>query len=142
MYENIKTVDSGGFTSCAFGFLKGMVIAVLLTVGVFAIFALLLSYTTIGENTIPYIAYCTEFAGAVVCGFISAKRAGTRGIITGAIAGFLYILIMWIVASLASDGFFVSPHILTMLALAVIAGAIGGILGVNLKSSANNKKKR
>lgn len=142
MYDNVKSVESGGFASFALGFLKSMAISVVLTLGVFLIFAIILSYTPLGEEAIVYIAYITEIAAALVAGFIPAKRAGTKGLLTGAVSGFLYILIIWIVASLASDGFFMGSHILTMAGLSVIAGAIGGIFGVNTRSSVSNKKRR
>ena len=142
MYDNVKSVESGGIGSFALSFLKSMAISVVLTLGVFLIFAFILSYTPLGEEAIVYIAYITEIIAALVAGFIPAKRAGTKGLLTGAISGFLYILIIWIVASLASDGFFMDSHILTMAGLSVASGAIGGILGVNTKSSVSNKKKR
>lgn len=142
MYDNVKSVESGGIGSFALSFLKSMAISVVLTLGVFLIFAFILSYTPLGEEAIVYIAYITEIIAALVAGFIPAKRAGTKGLLTGAISGFLYILIIWIVASLASDGFFMGSHILTMAGLSVASGAIGGILGVNTKSSVSNKKKR
>ncbi len=142
MYDNVKTVDSGGFVSTALGFLKGAAIAVVLTLTVFLVFAFILSYTPLSEGAIVYIAYITELIGAAVAGFVPARRAGTKGLLTGAVSGFLYILIIWVIASLAADGFFIGRHILTMLAMSVAAGAVGGIFGVNTKASVNNKKKR
>ena len=142
MYDNVKTVQSGGFTSFILGFLKGAAIAVVLTLVVFLVFAFILSYTPLSESAIVYIAYITEIIGALVAGFIPAKRAGTKGMLTGALSGFLYILIIWIIASLAADGFFIGRHILTMVVISVVAGAIGGISGVNTGTSVNNKKKR
>ena len=142
MYDNVKTVQSGGFTSYVLGFFKGAAIGVALTLAVFLVFAFVLSYTPLDEGAIVYIAYVTEILGAAVAGFIPAKRAGTKGLITGALCGFLYILIIWIIASLAADGFFFTRHIFTMLGMSVAAGAAGGIFGVNTKSSVSNKKKR
>lgn len=140
MYENVKTVDSGGMASTATGFLKGAVISAIFTLVVFLASALLLSYTPLAEESIPWIAFITEGLGAGIAGFVPAKKSGRNGVITGALCGILYILIIWILASVTSDGMFFSPHIFIMAAISVIMGAIGGILGVNLKS--NNKKKR
>ena len=142
MYDNVKTVESGGFISFVLSFLKAAAIAVVLTLAVFLVFAFILSYTPLSEGSIAYIAYITEILGAAVAGFIPAKRAGTKGLLTGALSGILYILIIWIIASLASDGFFIGRHILTMVAISVAAGAVGGISGVNTGTSVNNKKKR
>ncbi len=142
MYENVKTVDSGGFSSAAMGFLKGALIAALLTLIVFLAAAFILSYTPLPEGAIPYIAYIVQIIGAAISGFIPANRAGTRGILTGAVSGILYILLIWLIASLSSGSFLFDKHILTMLLMSLFSGAVGGILGVNLKSSDNNKKKR
>lgn len=141
MYENVKSIESGGFSSATLGFFKGVGIAALLTLLIFLISALLLSYTSLPESAIPYISFITQIIGALIAGLIPAKRARTRGMLTGSLSGFIYILIIWLIASLASDGFYVGKHILTMLLLSLIAGGIGGITGVNLKSTNNNKKR-
>ena len=140
MYENVKSVDSGGVTSVATGFLKGAGISVVFTLIVFLVAALLLSYTPLAEESIPYIAFITEGIGAAISGFVPAKKTGRNGAVSGAVCGFLYILIIWICASVTSDGVMFSPHIFIMAAISVVLGCTGGILGVNLKS--NNKKKR
>ncbi len=140
MYENIKTVESGGISSVATGFLKGAAIATIFTLAVFVVFALLLSYTPLAEETIPFIALITEGLGAAISGFVPARKTGRNGVITGAVCGILYILIIWICASVTSDGLFLDPHIFIMAGISVLMGAIGGILGVNLKR--DNKKKR
>lgn len=141
MYENIKTVEAGG-VSVALGFFKGAGIALIFTIIAFAVFALILSYTPLPQGAIPYIAFATQVIGAVISGFVPAKRLGTKGLITGSISALLYMLIIWLVASLVSDGFYMGKHILTMFALSLISGACGGIFGVNFKTSDNNKKKR
>ncbi len=140
MYENIKTVESGGISGVATGFLKGAAIATIFTLAVFVVFALLLSYTPLAEETIPFIALITEGLGAAISGFVPAKKTGRNGVVTGAVCGILYILIIWICASVTSDGLFLDPHIFIMAGISVLMGAIGGILGVNLKR--DNKKKR
>lgn len=142
MYENVKTIETGGFSSAVLGFLKGAFVAVIYTLLVFLAAAFVLSYTPLPENAIPYIAYIVQSTGAAISGFLPAKKAGTRGIITGATSGGLYILIIWLIASLFADGITFGSHIITMLIISVISGATGGIFGVNLKNSNNNKKKR
>lgn len=140
MYENVKTVETGGALGIASGFLKGAAIAAVFTFVIFLVAALMLSYTPLPEESIPWIAFITEAIGAAISGFVPAKKSGRNGVVTGSLCGILYILIIWIVASVTSDGVFLAPHVFIMAAISVIMGAIGGILGVNLKS--NNKKKR
>ena len=142
MYENVKTVDGGGLSHTATGFLKGVLVAALFTLIFFVIAALFLSYTPLSENTIPYIAFFTQIVGSLISGFIPAKRAGTKGLLTGGFSALIYMLLIWLVSSLVADGFYMGKHILTMFLLSLISGAVGGIMGVNFKSSNSNKKKR
>lgn len=142
MYENVKTVDGGGLSHTATGFLKGVLVAALFTLIFFVIAALFLSYTPLSENTIPYIAFFTQIVGSLISGFIPAKRAGTKGLLTGGLSALIYMLLIWLVSSLVADGFYMGKHILTMFLLSLISGAVGGIMGVNFKSSNSNKKKR
>lgn len=142
MYENVKIVDGGGVSSAALGFLKGVLIAALITLVIFSLAALILSYTPLPESAIPYITFGTQIIGSLISGFIPAKRAGTKGLLTGGLSALIYMLIIWLVSSLASDGFYMGSHILTMFLVSLASGALGGIMGVNFKSSNNNKKKR
>ena len=75
MYENVKKVEQEGALGAGVGFIKGVLVAAIFTAVVFFVFALLLSYTPMGEEAIPYIALITEGAGAGIAGFCSAKRA-------------------------------------------------------------------
>lgn len=142
MYENIKAVESDGISSFITGFLKGAVIAVGVTVAVFAVFAFVLSFTPLSEDAIRYIAYITEALGAFLSGIVPAKKIRRKGILTGGLCGVLYMVIIWTVSSLISDGFYFNLHVLIMLLTSLASGALGGIVGVNLKSSDNNRKKK
>ncbi len=142
MYENVKTVGDGGISSTVSAFFKGVMIASLITFVIFALFSLALSYTPLPESAIPYIVFITQGIGSILAGFIPAKKAGVKGLVTGSISALLYMLILWLVSSLLSDGFYVNSHVLTMFIVSLVFGALGGITGVNFKDSNTNKKKR
>ena len=142
MYENVKTVSEGGASSTVSAFLKGILIASVLTFVIFALFSVILSYTPLSEGAIPYIVFITQGIGAFIAGFIPAKRAGVKGLVTGSLSALLYMLILWLISSLLADGFYVNSHVLTMLLVSLVLGALGGITGVNFKDSNTNKKKR
>lgn len=141
--ENIKTMDSaGGIRSAAGGFARGVITAAVFTLVVFALFACMLAYTALSESAVPIIATVVEAVGALIAGYCTAKKSGSRGFLSGLAAGIGYIIIIWFIASLAGDGFYVGKHFLTMLGFSALGGAVGGVLGVNLKSGRNNKRKR
>ncbi len=141
MYENIKTVDGGGVFSFVTGFLKGVLYACLFTVVIFLIAAVLLSYTSLPEEAVPVISTAVKIIGAFISGFVPAKRSGNRGILTGAASGFLYILFIWLIAALTSEGLHFGVNLLTMAAICTITGAVGGIFGVNLRPKETQKKR-
>lgn len=141
--ENVKTTDTvGGLRAAAGGFARGVITAAVFTPVVFALFACILAYTAVSESAIPVIATFTEAAGALIAGFCTAKRLGSRGFLFGLIAGIGYIFMIWLIASLAGEGFYVGKHVLSMLGFSALGGAAGGVLGVNLKGGRNNKRKR
>lgn len=142
MYENVKTISDGGISSTAVAFLKGVLLAAIITFVIFALFSVALSYTPLPESAIGYIVFITQGIGSFVAGFVPAKKAGAKGLLTGGISALLYMLILWLVSSLLADGFYVNSHVLTMLLVSLAFGALGGITGVNFKDSNTNKKKR
>ncbi len=141
MYENIKTVEEVGIISFLTSFLKGILIAFLFTVVVFLVSAVLLSYTSLPEESIPVISTAVKLIGALISGFIPAKKSGNRGILTGALSGLLYILIIFITASLTTPESVFNMKILTTALLCVLSGALGGIFGVNLRPNQTQKKR-
>ena len=141
--ENIKmTETAGGFLPAARGFGRGVLIATAVTILSFLLFACLLAYTGLPESLIPGIAWTMEGLGALISGFCAAKGAGSRGIITGWIAGLLYMVVIWMISVLSGSGFSFGMHTLTLLGLSVVCGGIGGVLGVNLTSGKTNRRKR
>lgn len=141
--ENIKTMDAAvGFRSAVIGFARGVIIAAIFTLVAFALFACILAYTAVPESAIPVIATAVEAISSLIAGFATAKRAGSRGFFAGLAAGIGYMIILWFIASLAGDGFYIGQHVLATLGFSALGGAIGGVLGVNVKSGRSNKRKR
>lgn len=142
-HENIKTTDAtGGAKAFAFGFLRGVLVAVAFTLISFALFACILAYSALSEGSIPVIAMVVETIGAVLSGYFTARRNGSHGFLSGIVAGIGYFLLIWCIAALASSTFYVGAHLWFMLLFYVVGGAVGGVLGVNLKSGRTNRRKR
>ncbi len=140
MYNNeYKTVkDTGAVKVSTTAFSKAMLWASGLTVAVLLLASLLLTYTPVSESLIPAIAILTAVLSAVVAGLVASRSVKSRGWFTGMLAGILYSIILYLFSFLASDGFHFSAYIIVMSVISMFAGAIGGILGINLP----NKRKR
>lgn len=94
--------------------------------------SLILKFSGMQEASLPMYAMtvhgCASFAG----GFASGKRSGRRGWYIGGGLGILYALIIILIGFLSVNAGF-SSHTWNLLAVVIPAGAIGGMIGVNLK---------
>ena len=140
MYNNeYKTVkDTGAVKVSTTAFSKAMLWALGLTVAVLVFASLLLTYTPVSEMLIPTIAILAAVLSAMTAGLVASRSVKSRGWLTGMLAGILYSIILYTFSFLASDGFHFSAYIIIMSVISMFAGAIGGILGINLP----NKRKR
>lgn len=51
----------------------------------------------------------------------------------GSMIGLFYILTVYLLSSLVGNGFELNPYAIIMIIASIVAGAIGGVVGVNLK---------
>ena len=56
-----------------------------------------------------------------------------NGIINGSMVGLIYILTIYILSSLVKGSFLLNTHSIIMIIGSALAGALGGIIGVNRK---------
>lgn len=109
------------------------IIEFILTLILLFILALLLSTTSLEEKIIePAIIGIASFS-IMLGGFITSKKIKTKGIVIGIIQGILYMLILYLTSSFINMNFSLSLQSFTMIGLGILGGAIGGIVGVNMK---------
>ncbi len=112
---------------------KGIFISFLITVVLLFIYALLLTFTNIGENTItPVIIVCTAIS-ILIGSSIGSYQIEKNGIANGAFIGGGYILVLYLASSLLSANFSMNLKTIIMIIVGIIFGIIGGIIGVNRK---------
>ena len=61
------------------------------------------------------------------------RQIGADGLINGTIISIIYIGVIYIVSSFWKTGFYIDKNSILMIITTVVLGAIGGIIGVNLK---------
>ncbi|GLX69505.1 TIGR04086 family membrane protein [Paenibacillus glycanilyticus] len=101
-----------------------------------AIGALLLSFllyfSGMKENNLPQYSLAVHGFSALAGGFVSGKRSGAKGWYQGALLGLIYGITVLTIGFLAADSGLSAKSAMMLLA-AVLAGAFGGMIGVNLK---------
>jgi len=94
---------------------------------------MLLTYTNITENTInPVIIVITGISILIGSG-ISTLKIRKNGLLNGGLVGIIYILTIYLLSGITGSGFGVNVYTIIMMFVSIIAGMIGGIVGVNLR---------
>ncbi len=129
----MENIDKEGMYKNIINIIKGTVIAIIITLIGLLIFATVLTYTDVGEETIkPVIIVITAISILIGSG-ISTRKIKKMGLVNGGIVGLIYILLIYITSSITGSGFALNMYSAMMLGASVIAGILGGIIGVNMK---------
>ena len=113
--------------------LKGILIAIIITIIMLLIFSIVLASTNINESAmIPIISTITAIS-IVIGGITSTRKLEKNGMIIGAITGLIYITILYIFSSIVTENFSINLPSIILICASIVAGMIGGIIGINLK---------
>ncbi|MNZ66278.1 hypothetical protein D3C78_844970 [compost metagenome] len=94
--------------------------------------SLLLHFTEMKESSLSNYSFIVHGAASLAGGLTAGKRSEKRGWYNGTILGFIYGAMIIIISFLAANAS-LSWHSVLMLGTALVAGAFGGMIGVNLK---------
>lgn len=111
--------------------MKGSVISIAITLIGLVIFASLLTYTSIAESTIPAVTIIITIISILIGSSLCMSTVKKNGIINGMLIGLIYISFIYILSSLIEGNFAVNFKSIIMIIGAIIAGAVGGVIGVN-----------
>lgn len=113
--------------------LKGIGISMFLSIIMILVLSVVLSFSNVKESVImPTVIFISSFS-ILIGGYLVAKRIENKGIVYGSILGLIYMMILYFISSIMNFDFSLNVSAIMMIAFGIIGGAIGGILGVNLK---------
>lgn len=112
--------------------IKGDIIAIIITVILLLIFAVVLTYTTVPESTINPVIIVSSAISILVGSSISTLNIKKNGLINGFFVGLFYITTIYIIASITGTGFMLNIAATIMIIASILTGMLGGIIGVNL----------
>ena len=113
--------------------IKGSIIAIMLSLVLLLIFALLLAYTNVPESIISPVIIVISASSILVGSFMSSIKIKKQGIVNGGIVGGIYMAVLYLLSSMVQNDFGVNSYAIIMIAASILAGCFGGILGVNMK---------
>lgn len=113
--------------------LKGSVFAIVLTLILLLIYSALLTYTKLNESTIPIVVITITAISILAGSLVSSMNIKKNGLTNGALVGLIYILAIYLLSSIIGKNFSLNVYSIIMIIASVLAGALGGIIGVNKK---------
>jgi len=111
---------------------RGSVIAIIVSLILLLIYAILLSCTNISETTMTPIVITISGISILIGSTISSLKIKKQGMLNGALVGLIYIIFIYILSSVFLIGFEINMKSIIMMSVSTFAGMIGGIIGVNL----------
>jgi len=126
---NVKENNSNGIVII----LKGSLISIIATIVLLMIFAAVLTYSNINENSMPTVIIVVTALCILVGSQITTSKIKRNGIANGALVGAIYILALYLISSIISKDFSLNIYSIIMMATSILIGGIGGIIGVNKK---------
>lgn len=115
--------------------LKGIGISFILTIVLFYILGMILSSTSVPEKIItPGIIVITGVSILIATSIVMIKSKD-KGLIKGGSIGMIYFLFIYIASSIILNNFELNMYSIIMFFTAFVCGAVGGIVGVNIRNS-------
>ena len=113
--------------------LKGSMIAIAVTIILLIIFAAILTYSNINENTMPTVIIIITAFSILIGSQIATLKIKKNGILNGVLVGSIYITFLYILSGLVTKNFSLNNYSIIMIATSILIGGLGGIIGVNRK---------
>lgn len=129
--ENILQGNNDNLKANIIRIIKGSLLSIIVSVIFLIVFAMLLTYTSLSENTITPIVLGIVGLSILLGSYLSTKKINKKGILNGAMVGVIYMLILYIISSVIFMDFSINASSIIMIVCGIIAGIIGGIVGVN-----------
>lgn len=113
--------------------LKSIIISYAFTFIVFAVFAALITYTGFSETYIDTVVIITTVLSIIISGMAVSVGARSRGWLNGGIGGVVYMFVLTLLGMMFQDDAFFGMRDVLMLLIGFVLGAVGGIVGINMK---------
>ena len=130
MKNQVKTISEGNIFTSAMG---AVIKAFLVTALALLILTLFMYYGNVSDAVSGACCTVAAFMSVFFAGFMTARKKRCAGILSGLMAGCVYVLFMLVAGAVITKSFAVSSETVKMLVISVFGSILGGILGVNTK---------
>lgn len=119
---------NNGYLPAAEGVLRGFIITVVLLL----IFAVIMTFTEVSERASSVFYLVTTILSIMYGSIYAVRKIKKRGWLIGIIVTLLYLLVLYIVSIVSGNSSVIGTDRITRVLLALIVGALSGMIGINL----------
>ena len=112
---------------------KGVVISLVTTFILLIIFAAILTFTNIQENTISPVVIIITAVSLLIGSTMGNRKIEKNGLLNGAMVGLIYILFLYLISSILNGNFSLNLASIIMIIVSIFFGIVGGVVAVNKK---------
>ena len=117
---------------------KTVVIAVLISMVLVLVFALIVKATDLSEQTISYVNVGIKIVSVLLGTILGFKSGGSGGWLKGLISGLLYVVTSFLVFASISGSFSLADLSWVDVLTGAVVGLICGVIAVNVKKKPKN----
>lgn len=115
-------------------FIKGVAISFIITIILFYILGIILTYTSMPEKIITPAIIIITGVSILIGTSISLIKTDKKGMIKGGLIGITYFFIIYMISSMLLKNFEINVYSGIMFFSTFVCGCVGGIVGVNMKN--------
>ena len=112
---------------------KGVIIAIVASMVLLLIFSAVLTYTSVPERVSNPVIIIITAVSILLASQLTTRKLKRNGIVNGGIIGGTYIISLYLISSVVTGNFSFGISAIIMIIASILAGMLGGIIGVNLK---------
>lgn len=109
---------------------KGALLSVIVTTMLALLLASLVSFGDIPDSAVIALIFFILALSCITGAYAAAKTLSSKGLLTGAALGIIYYIVLAIISLILTKSFSFNSHMLIMLISAMLAGMLGGVLGM------------
>lgn len=133
MKHGNKTYSNHGGPFHIWTYSRGIIRGYTLSLILFLVFGLLLTFTNMGEGAMSLITTLVLILGVAYSGIYTVTNIGSRGWLHGGVAGLVFILLLVFFSKMFIAEYSLDRIVLYRILICAATGSIGGMIGINIK---------
>ncbi|MDR5658061.1 TIGR04086 family membrane protein [Serpentinicella sp. ANB-PHB4] len=113
---------------------KGLIRSYVVSLILFLISAILVTYTGVSEQMVPALVSCVTIVSVAYASIYVSIHSKSKGWVHGAVVGILYMIVIILLSAIFIPEFVLDRVVYYKIGICCVSGVVGGMIGVNVSS--------